>query len=59
MDFHFDLTIRGLTRAEAEALLAFITEEAEYYHAEVGGGFAEVTEQDGAEAETADVAPNA
>lgn len=48
MTFRFDLTISNLTKSEAEALLAFLTEEAEYYHAVVSGGMAEVSENDGA-----------
>jgi len=44
MPFKFEFTATGLTRAEADALLAFIIEEAEYYAAEIGGGFVEVTE---------------
>lgn len=42
--FAFDLTVTGLTPAQAQALYAFIVEEIEYYGASVGGGFAEVTE---------------
>lgn len=58
MKFHFDFTVTGMTRAEAEALLDFIINESEYYAATVSGGFAEVAEQDDApEAEPTNDAP--
>lgn len=47
--WHFDFTVTGMTRAEAEALMAFILEEAAYYEAQVGGGFAAAPESDAQE----------
>lgn len=44
MPFHFDFTVTGLTREQADALLDFINQEVTYYGAELGGGLAEVSE---------------
>lgn len=59
MTWQFDFTVTGMTRAEANALMAFILEEAKYYTATIGGGFAAVDENgDALEGDTHD-APDA